>query len=157
MLLHTRPTRFAWTLAVAYLLSSNLNWAIAQFVLNPWAMPLFEGFMREGESAARGINILRMSAGFLLPQFVAAWLWAALPCPAGWAARAATASLLTGAAAFFGTYTFLSGWGNVNWYPLMGAAVADTFCIFAGTLLVAYLQRRAAPRGQSPARAPTMT
>jgi hypothetical protein len=153
MLLHTTPGRFAWTLLVAFLLSSNLNWALAELLLNPWAMPLFDGFMREGENAARGINIVRMTVGFLLPQFVAAYLWAALPRPGGWAARAALAALLVGLAAFFGTYTFLSGWGNVNWYPLMGAAVADTTCVLIGTLLAALLQRNAA---QPPATAPTI-
>lgn len=142
MLLHTTPGRFAWTLLVAFLLSSNLNWATAEFLLNPWATPLFDGFMREGDNAARGINIVRMTVGFLLPQAVAVWLWATLPQPLGWAARAVVASLLIGAAGFFGTYTFLSGWGNVNWYPLMGAAVADTSCVLIGTLIAAFLQRK---------------
>jgi hypothetical protein len=142
MLLHTTPGRFAWTVLVAFLLASNLNWAIAEFLLNPWATPLFEGFMREGDNAARGINIIRMTGGFLLPQAVAVWLSATMPQPSGWAARAVLASLLIGVAGFFGTYTFLSGWGNVNWYPLMGAAVADTGCILVGTLIAAFLQRR---------------
>jgi hypothetical protein len=141
MLLHTTPGRFVWTLLVAFIVSSNLNWAVAEFVLNAWATPLLDGFMREGENAARGINIVRMTTGFFLPQLVAAFLWASLPRPGSWAARAVLAGLLVGVAGFFGTYTFLSGWGNVNWYPLMGAAVADTACILVGTLLAAFLQR----------------
>jgi hypothetical protein len=146
MLLHTTPGRFTGSLLVAFLLSSNLNWGIAEFLLNPWATPLFEGFMREGDNAARGINIVRMTVGFLLPQAVAAWLWATLPQPSGWAGRAVLAGLLVGVAGFFGTYTFLSGWGNVNWVPLMGAAVADTGCLVVGTLVAAFLQRNAVAR-----------
>jgi hypothetical protein len=142
MLLHTTPTRFLWTLLLAFLVSSMLNWGIAEFLLNPWATPLFDGFMRSGESAGGGAAVARMTLGFLLPQAVAAFLWASLPKPAGWAVRAVHAGLLVGIAGFFGTYTFLSGWGNVNWWPLMGAAVADTACVVIGTLLVAFLQRK---------------
>jgi hypothetical protein len=45
-------------------------------------------------------------------------------------------------AAFFGTYTFISGWGNVNWQPLMVIAVCDTISIVPGILLIAWLQQR---------------
>jgi hypothetical protein len=50
-------------------------------------------------------------------------------------------------AAFFGTYTFISGWGNVNWWPLMVTAVCDMGSIVPGTLLIAWLQTRGAQKG----------
>ena len=131
---------------VGYFVASNLNWAIAEFLLNPWAMPRFDGFMRSGDDAAAGVNIAKMTIGFLLPQLVAVSLLIVLPRPGGWVARAMLASALVGLAAFFGTYTFLSGWGNVNWLPLMGAAVADTLCIAFGTLISGFILRGAFSR-----------
>ncbi|MSR10018.1 MAG: hypothetical protein EXR82_10970 [Gammaproteobacteria bacterium] len=139
-MLCTTRLRLLWTFLVGYFVASNLNWGIAAFLLNPWAMPRFDGFMRVGE-AAGGINIVKMVVGFLLPQFVAVLLAASLSKPSGWAGRATYASLLVGIAGFFGTYTFLSGWGNVNWVPLMAAAVADTSCLILGTLITGYLQQ----------------
>lgn len=140
--------RILLSLAAGYLVASNLNWAVAEFLLNPWAMPLFDGFMRTGDDGGGGINVLKMTAGFLLPQVVSVALLIALPRPAGWVRRALVATGLTGLAAFFGTYTFLSGWGNVNWVPLMGAAVADTACIGVGTLISGWLMREALRSGQ---------
>ena len=112
-MLHTTWPRLILTFLAGYFVASNLNWAIAEVLLNPWAMPRFDGFMRVGE-AAGGINIVKMVVGFLIPQFVAVLLAASLSKPAAWAPRAVYAGLLVGIAAFFGTYTFLSGWGNVN-------------------------------------------
>ena len=148
-MLHTTPLRLILSFLAGYFVASNLNWAIAEFLLNPWAIPRFDGFMRVGEGAG-GINVAKMVVGFLVPQFVAVLLAASLPRPAGWAARAVYASLLVGVAGFFGTYTFLSGWGNVNWLPLMGAAVADTSCLVVGSLVAGLLQGiggRRAPAG----------
>ncbi len=139
-MLHTTWPRLVWTFLVGYFVASNLNWGIAAFLLNPWAMPRFDGFMRVGE-AAGGINIVKMVVGFLIPQFVAVLLAASLSSPSGWAGRALYASLLVGIAGFFGTYTFLSGWGNVNWVPLMAAAVADTSCLILGSLITGFLQQ----------------
>lgn len=139
-MLHTTWPRLIWTFLAGYFVASNLNWGIAEFLLNPWAVPRFDGFMRVGD-AAGGINIVKMVVGFLIPQFVAVLIAASLPRPAGWAARAVYASLLVGVAGFFGTYTFLSGWGDVNWVPLMGAAVADTGCLVVGSLIAGFLQQ----------------
>lgn len=139
-MLHTTWTRLILSFLVGYFVASNLNWGIAEVLLNPWATPLFDGFMRVGD-AAGGINILKMVAGFLVPQLVAVLIAASLSRPEGWAARAVYAALLVGLAGFFGTYTFLSGWGNVNWLPLMGAAVADTFCLVVGNLVAGFLQQ----------------
>ena len=139
-MLHTTWPRLTLSFLVGYFVASNLNWGIAAVLLNPWAMPRFDGFMRVGE-AAGGINIVKMVVGFLIPQFVAVLIAASLSRPAGWAARAVYASLLVGAAGFFGTYTFVSGWGNVNWVPLMAAAVADTSCLIVGSLIAGFLQQ----------------
>jgi hypothetical protein len=137
---HTTWSRLMLSFFVGYFVSSNLNWGIAELWLNPWATPRFDGFMRMGE-AAGGVNVVKMVLGFMVPQFVAVLLAASLSRPAGWAARAIYASLLIGVAGFFGTYTFISGWGNVNWVPLMGAAVADTTCIVLGSLIAGFLQQ----------------
>ena len=127
---------------VAFLLSSNLNWAIAEFVLNPWAMPRFDGFMRTGDDGAAGLNILKITAGFALTQLAVCSLMLMLVKPAGWLSRALLVTGLVCVAAFFGTYTFLSGWGNVNWVPLMGAAIADTVCIGIGAVVFGWLVLR---------------
>lgn len=140
-MLHTTWPRLILTFLAGYFVASNLNWGIAEVLLNPWAVPRFDGFMRVGDDAG-GINIVKMVVGFLIPQFVAVLIAASLPRPAGWAARATYASLLVGFAGFFGTYTFLSGWGNVNWVPLMAAAVADTSCLVIGSLIAGFLQQR---------------
>jgi hypothetical protein len=60
-------TRWFFPFIVSFLLTSNLNWAIAGLWLNPWAMPAFDGFMRQGDNGATVANILKMSLGFMLP------------------------------------------------------------------------------------------
>ncbi|MDJ0926559.1 MAG: hypothetical protein QNJ73_02825 [Gammaproteobacteria bacterium] len=133
---------------VAFLLSSNLNWAIAEFVLNPWAMPRFDGFMRSGDDGAAGINILKMTAGFALSQLVVCSLMLMLDKPVGWLSRALVVTGLVCLAGFFGTYTFLSGWGDVNWVPLMGAAIADTVCIGVGAVVFGWIVLRKQEPGE---------
>lgn len=130
-----RWPRILLATVAGFLVASNLNWAIAAFVLNPWATPLFDGFMRMGDDGASGINIAKMTLGFLPHQLASVSLLIVLPRPTGWVARALVASLLICVPAFYATYTFLSGWGNVNWVPLMGAATADTLCIAIGTVI----------------------
>ena len=134
-----------------YLVASNLNWAIAAFLLNPWATPLFDGFMRTGDDAAAGIAILKMTVGFLPHHLFAVALLIVLPRPAAWVPRALLAALLICLPGFFGTYTFLSGWGNVNWVPLMGAAIADTLCIGIGVLISGFFMRRQMQTATAPA------
>jgi len=135
-------TRFIWTFVVAYLVTSNLNWGIAEFVLNDWAMPRFDGFMRTMETGgADPLNIVRMSLGFMGPLFVVALLQAMLDKPSGWAARAVFLSVLVSLGAFYGTYTFISGWGNVNWWPLMVTATCDMVSIMLGALLIGFMQQ----------------
>jgi hypothetical protein len=144
-MLNISAGRFAWTFLVGFLVTSNINWGIAAFLLNDWAMPRFDGFMRTMETGGGDLSsILRMTFGFMLPLFVTAWLQASLPRPAGWASRAVIVGVLVSIAAFYGTYTFISGWGNVNWWPLMVTATCDMVSIVLGALLIGYLQSRGA-------------
>jgi len=135
-------SRFIWTFIVGFLITSNLNWAVAELVLNDWAMPRFDGFMRTMETGgADPWNIVRMTVGFMGPLFVVAWLQASLERPAKWPARAVFLGVLISLGAFYGTYTFISGWGNVNWWPLMVTATCDMVTIVAGALLIGWLQQ----------------
>ena len=73
-MLNISTPRFIWTFVVGALITSNINWGIAEFFLNDWAIPRFEGFMRSGEGAGSVTNILRMTFGFMIPLFVTAFL-----------------------------------------------------------------------------------
>jgi len=140
-MLNISTGRFIWTFLVGFIVTSQLNWGMAEFVLNDWAMPRFEGFMRTVESGGGDpINIARMALGFMGPLFVVALLQAMLTSPKGWAARAVFLGVLVSLGAFYGTYTFISGWGDVNWWPLMVTATCDMVTIVAGALLIGYLQ-----------------
>jgi len=141
MAVKLRWPRILLATIIGFLIASNLNWAIAAFVLNPWATPLFDGFMRMGDDGASGINITKMTLGFLPHLLVSVSLLIVLPQPSSWPVRAIVATLLVCVPAFYATYTFLSGWGNVNWVPLMGAATADTLCIGIGTLVSGFFMR----------------
>ena len=77
----------------------------------------------------------------MLPLFVSAWWFSTTDKPANWVARAIYCGTLVSVAAFFGTYTFISGWGNVNWWPLMVTAFCDLISIVPGTLLIGWLQQ----------------
>jgi hypothetical protein len=143
-MLHTTGPRFLLAYLAGFLVASNLNWAVAGLFLNPWAIPRFEGFMRMN---AGGADIARMTVGFAIPLLVAATLIATLPRPAGWAARSAWSGWLVSLGGFFGTYTFISGWGNVPWLPLMVTAVADTITLIAGALLIGFIQTRGLRNG----------
>lgn len=134
-------SRFIWTFIVGFLITSNLNWGIAEFVLNDWAIPRFDGFMRTMEGGADPVNITKMSLGFMGPLLVVALLQAMMDKPAGWVARAIFLSVLVSLGAFYGTYTFISGWGNVNWWPLMVTATCDLVSIMFGALLIGFLQK----------------
>lgn len=141
-MLNVPLSRFTWTFIVGFLVASNLNWAVAELVLNPWAIPRFDGFMRTGSEAGTGLTVLKLSVGFMLPLLLAAVLTASLSRPAGWLARALVTALLVSMASFYGTYTFISGWGNVGWWPLMVTATCDLLTLMAGTVLIAWLQQR---------------
>lgn len=146
-MLNISTGRFIWTFLVGFLVTSQLNWGVAEFVLNDWAIPEFDGFMRTLDSGGGDpINIARMALGFMVPLFVVAVLQAMLTKPTGWAARAIFLGVLVSLGAFYGTYTFISGWGNVNWWPLMVTATCDMVTMVAGALLIGYLQTGLANR-----------
>lgn len=140
-MLNISPGKFTWTFLVGFLICSNLNWAIAEFFLFDWAAPRLDGFYREGSIAASGANITKMTIGFMIPLFVSVWWFSSTDKPAGWLRRAIYTSTLVSIAAFFGTYTFISGWGNVNWWPLMVTALCDMASIVPGTILIGWLQQ----------------
>ena len=145
-MLNIPVSRFIWTFIVGFLITSNLNWAVAELILNDWAMPQFDGFMRTLETGgADPWNIVRMTVGFMGPLFVVAWLQASLTTPENWAKRAVFLGVLISLGAFYGTYTFISGWGNVNWWPLMVTATCDMVTMVAGALLIGFLQRGRQP------------
>jgi len=140
-MLNISTGRFIWTFLVGFVVTSQLNWAVAEFFLNDWAMPEFDGFMRSSESGGGDpANIARMALGFMAPLFVVALLQAMLTKPEHWATRAIFLGGLVSLGAFYGTYTFISGWGNVNWWPLMVTATCDMVTLVAGALLIGYLQ-----------------
>jgi hypothetical protein len=126
----------------AYIVASQLNWGIAEFVLNDWAAPRLDGFLRSGKMAASPASITKLTVGFMIPLLVIAILQSMLTRPASWVSRALLVSLLVSSAAFYGTYTFISGYGNVNWVPLMGFAAADTICMIIGALVFGFIQQR---------------
>lgn len=145
-MLHSTGPRFILAWLAGFFVASNLNWAVAEMFLNPWAIPRLDGFMRMD---AGGADIARMTIGFAIPLLVAATLVATLPRPRGWAARSAWAGWLVSLGSFFGTYTFISGWGNVAWWPLMVTAACDTVTLIAGTLLIGFIQQWRRPRSVS--------
>ena len=89
---------------------------------------------------ADALNIVKMSLGFMGPLLVVAVVLAMTERPAGWAARAVFVAVLVSVGAFYGTYTFISGWGQVLWWPLMVTATCDLATLVIGALLIAYLQ-----------------
>ena len=112
------------------------------FLLNDWAMPRFDGFMRTMETGGGDVvNIVKMMLGFGIPLFVSAWFQASLTRPQGWLNRAIVTGTLVSFGAFYGTYTFISGWGDVNWWPLMVTATCDWVSIVIGAVLIGYLQK----------------
>jgi hypothetical protein len=139
-MLNVSAGKFIWTFTVGFLFCSSLNYGIAEFLLNDWAAPLFDGFVRSGDGAADFLNITKMSIGFLIPLFVGAWWFSTVQSPSSWVLRAIYTGFMVSFAAFFGTYTFISGWGNVNWWPLMVTAVCDMGSIIPGILLIGWLQ-----------------
>ena len=107
-MLNISIARFVWTFLVGFLVTSQLNWAVAELFLNDWAMPRFEGFMRTADGGgADPINIARMALGFMGPLFVVALMQAMLVRPSHWAARAVFLGVLVSLGAFYGTYTFI--------------------------------------------------
>lgn len=132
---------FILTFVVGYVIASLLNWGFAEFLLNDWAAPQMDGFMRTGKMAASAASITKLTFGFMVPLLVIATFQELIVKPASWAVRATMIAVLVSAAAFYGTYTFIAGYGNVNWFPLMGFAAADTICMVIGALVIGFLRQ----------------
>ena len=141
VLLSVGIPRFIGSFIVGYLIASQLNWGIAEFFLNDWAAPRLDEFMRTGSMAASPASIAKLSFGFMIPLFVIAFLQATMIRPTSWVAKALFVATLISLASFYGTYTFISGWGNVNWTPLMLIATADLLCMIVGALVIGFLQQ----------------
>jgi len=140
-MLNISTSRFILTFIVGFLIASNINWGIAEVFLNEWAIPRHDGFMRTGTLGAQSGNLAKILIGFMLPLFVIAFLQASLDKPAAWPATSKISTALVCLAAFYGTYPFLSGWGNVNWWPLMVTATCDSVSMLAGALLIGFMQQ----------------
>ncbi|MEH6592235.1 MAG: hypothetical protein V7746_18370 [Halioglobus sp.] len=131
--------RFWLSFFVGWVISSQLNWAAAELLLNPIVTPMLDGFMRTADNTS-GAEIVRMTLGYTAPVLVGAFLLAAMDKPAHWAARALFLGLLVSLTSFYGTYTFISGWGAVNWVPLMITATFDMVTLTLGLLTIGLLQ-----------------
>jgi hypothetical protein len=134
-------TRWFLSFFISFVLTSNLNWAIAELLLNPWLVPAMGDFIRQGEEAATAANIMKMSFGFMLSILAMSIILPLMRVPYLWWRRALLVGGLFGLAGFFGTYTFISGWGRVEWFPLMVTAVCDTVTLFVGALIIGFIQR----------------
>lgn len=141
VLLGVSVPRFLLSFAVGYIVASQLNWGMAELFLNDWATPRLDGFMRTGSMAASPANIAKLSFGFMFPLLVIAFLQAAMVRPASWMLKAVNLAVLISFGAFYGTYTFISGWGNLDWVPLMVIATVDTICMLVGALVIGFLQQ----------------
>ena len=133
-------TRFWITFFVGWIISSQLNWAAAELLLNPIVTPMFDGFMRTPENTG-GTEIVRMILGYTGPILIGAVLLAILDRPVNWASRALFVGLLVSTTTFYSGYTFISGWGAVNWIPLMITATVDMLTLTLGLLAIGYLQQ----------------
>jgi len=123
---------------VGFVVTSQLNWLIAERWLNPYVTPMFDGFMRTGS----GINLPGIIIGMALPVVVVTVMLALMREPQRWWTRGLVAGSLVSLTTFFGAYSFLSGWGNVPMRPLMITAVADTISVLVGALVIARIQNR---------------
>jgi hypothetical protein len=136
--------RLVLSFVVGYVVTSQLNWFVAEAWLNDYVTPMFAGFMRAGGD----INLPAIIVGMMLPVLAATIVLALLERPRAWWARGLVAGGLVSLTTFFGAYSFLSGWGNVGLRPLMITACADTFTVMVGALVIAAIQgSRRAPAG----------
>ncbi|MGB5707199.1 MAG: hypothetical protein WBM41_10215 [Arenicellales bacterium] len=97
--------------------------------------------MRTGSVAASGVNISKMTFGFMNPLFVSAWWFSTTDKPADRDIRVIYTGSLLSFTAFFGTYTFILVWVNVNWWPRMVTAICDVVSIVPGTIIIGGLQQ----------------
>jgi hypothetical protein len=127
--------RWALSLLVGYVVTSGLNWAVAEKFLNEVIKPGFGPLMRSGASTQVGVIV----GGFALLIVVLSVLCAALRAPQGWVARGLAAGGLL-SLALFGAYTFLSGWLALPTREMCLTASADSATLLVGGLVIAFVQ-----------------
>ncbi len=128
--------RLAVSFVVGYIVTSQLNWLVAEKWLNAYVTPMFAGFMREGGD----VNLPAIIIGMMLPVLAVTIVLALLERPRAWWARGLVAGGVVSLTTFFGAYSFLSGWGNVGLRPLLITACADAFTVIVGALVIAAIQ-----------------
>jgi hypothetical protein len=129
--------RWIASLVVGYVVTSALNWFVAEKFLNDLIRPGFGALMRDRSDTQVGVLV----GGFALPVLVTCILCALIRAPQGWVGRGLTAGGLVSLASFFGSYTFLSGWLRLPTGTLCQTAIADSLTVIFGALVMAYIQK----------------
>lgn len=136
--------RWALSLLVGFFFTSGLNWWVAENVLNPMIKPGLGSLFRTAGDTQIGVLV----GGFALIVAVTAVLLAMVQRPSGWLARGVVVGGLVSLAAFFGSYTFLTGWMTLPTAEMCRTAIADSITVVLGAVLMAWVQdfRRPATR-----------
>jgi hypothetical protein len=135
--------RWLASLLLGFVFTSGLNWFVAEKLLNPMIRPGLGALMRTGGDT----RVAVLTGGFALIVAVLAVLVAIVRVPGGWLARGVAVGGLLSAAAFFGTYTFLSGWTVLPTAEMCRTALADTATVIAGAVLISFVQGYGRPSG----------
>ncbi len=144
--------RWVVSLVAGFVVTSGLNWVVAEKFLNPLIKPGLDGLMRSGGDTQVGV----LTAGFALIVAVVAILTAIVRVPVHWLWRGVAVGALVSAAAFFGAYTFLSGWMYLPTGEMCRTAIADSLTVVVGATLISFIQHyrldRAPATGDSSSR-----
>jgi hypothetical protein len=146
--------RWVLSLVAGFVVTSGLNWVVAEKYLNPLIKPGLDGLMRTGGDTQVGV----LSAGFALIVAVVAVLTAIVRSPVHWLGRGVVVGALVSAAAFFGAYTFLSGWMYLPTGEMCRTAIADSLTVTVGATFISFIQhfrRDPAPATGDPAPRPS--
>jgi hypothetical protein len=135
--------RWALSLLAGFVVTTGLNWFVAEKILNPLIKPGLDGLMRTGGDTQVGV----LTGGFALIVVVVAILTAIVRVPAHWLGRGVAVGALVSAAAFFGAYTFLSGWMYLPTATLCRTAIADSLTVVVGATLISFIQHYPSQRG----------
>ncbi len=131
------PLRGVTSLVAGFVVTSGLNWFVAEKFLNPIIKPGLAGLMRSGGDTQIGV----LTGGFALIVAVVAVLTAIVRVPRHWLARGLAVGALVSAAAFFGAYTFLSGWMYLPTAVMCRTAIADSLTVVVGAVIISFIQR----------------
>ena len=135
--------RWGASLLAGFVLTSGLNWFVAEKFLNPLIKPGLDGLMRSGGDTQIGV----LTGGFALIVVVVAILVAIVRVPRHWLGRGLAVGALVSAAAFFGSYTFLSGWMYLPTGEMCQTAIADSVTVIAGATVISFVQHFRRERG----------